>query len=313
MELESWQNGKWIPNSQIGTKMYDAHYFFGWAVFDSFRTFNKKPHMLDEHINRLYNSAKLAYIDFDMSKEKMKEIILEVIDRNKDRIGIDDELRGMFFVSPGYFKIYDDMGHPEPIVTINVTSCKRYTPHIAPNIITGLRTYITTQPQIPARFLDPKIKSCSRLHLGIADSEAGSYGKGCIPLLLDEHGYITESTGSNILVLKDGEVYTPDGAKTLDGVTHLRIKQLLEKNNIKINYVDWDVFRLIESDMVIYTSTFSGLMPSYSVIYRNKEYYLNKGKKSKMLYDKILSWFNEDIGLDIHEQWKEWYKDFNSS
>jgi 4-amino-4-deoxychorismate lyase len=98
MELESWQNGKWIPNSQIGTKMYDAHYFFGWAAFDSFRTFNKKPHMLDEHINRLYNSAKLAYIDFDMSKEKMKENETLSEEEKKDRIAqeILDMLLGAF-------------------------------------------------------------------------------------------------------------------------------------------------------------------------------------------------------------------------
>lgn len=302
-EIESWRNGKWIPNSKIGTDLWDAHFFFGWAVFDAFRTYNHKPHLLQEHTNRLYRSAKLAEIEFDMSKKKMIKLVYELIDHNKDFLTDNEEFRFMVFVSPGFFRVYDDMGPIVPIITINATTVSRYARHIAPYLDSGITSIISTQRQIPSRFFDPKIKSCSRLHYGLADAEAAKYGKNVAPILLDEHGYISESSGSNVGFVKDGNVCLPSGADMLMGCT----MNFIENKCVKTEVIkdNWEVYDIINADGIFFMSTFSGITPSYEIIYRNKRHKLTGGKKT---IDKIIDNFSKNVGVDINKQWKDWYE-----
>jgi branched-subunit amino acid aminotransferase/4-amino-4-deoxychorismate lyase len=301
-EIESWRNGEWIPNSRIGTNLWDAHYFFGWAVFDAFRTYNHKPHLLKEHIDRLYRSAFLAEISFDMPKKTMIDHVHEVIDHNKEFFPKEEEYRFMIFISPGYFRIYDDMGDPGPIITINATTTSRYAKYIAPHLDSGVTSLISSQRQIPSRFFDPKIKSCSRLHYGIADAEAATYGKDVHPILLDEHGYITESSGSNVGFVKDGQVCLPKGGDMLTGCT----MEFIEKECIdsEILRENWEVYDIINADGIFFSSTFSGITPSYEIIYRNKRQKLQGGKP---LIEKMIKNFSSHVGVDVNKQWKDWY------
>ncbi|MEM0467006.1 MAG: aminotransferase class IV [Candidatus Thermoplasmatota archaeon] len=303
-EIESWQNGKWIPNSQIGTKLWDAHFFFGWAVFDAFRTYNHVPHLLHQHLDRLYRSAKLAEIEFSMTKQEMIEKIHEVIDHNKPFFPKDEEYRFMVFISPGYFKIYADMGDVGPIITINTTTTSRYAKFITPYLEKGFTALISSQVHLPVRCFDPKIKSCSRLHYGLADAEAARYGKGVQPILLDEHGYMTESSGSNVGLIKDGMLLLPKDHNILRGCTMEFVESLAKKNNISIIKDDWEVYDILDADAIIFTSTFLGIEPCYEVIFRNKKHRLTG---DTTVIRTLFTAFSKEVGLDIEQQWKNWY------
>jgi branched-chain amino acid aminotransferase len=309
-EIESWRNGVWIPNSNIGTNLWDAHYFFGWAVFEAIRTYNHVPFLLDEHIDRLYRSADLGEIKFDMSKAKMKELTNEVMEHNKKFFDDGEEYRIMIFISPGYYKIYDDMGDSGPIITVNVTTTSRYAKHVTPYLEKGYITLISSQRQIPSRFLDPKIKSCSRLHYGLADAEAARYGSGVVPILLDEHGYITESSGSNIAFVKDGKLCVPKYENILRGCTINYVEKIARDYNISVLEDNWEVYDITSCDGIIITSTFSGLTYSYNLIYRNKTYKLTGGEH---VINNLIDGFSKGVGVDIIKQWKEWYdKKYNT-
>jgi len=303
-EIESWQNGKYIPNSEIGTKLWDGHYFFGWAVFDAFRTYGHSFHMLDCHLDRFYQSAKMTSINIPLNKQELKEKIYEVAKHNKQFFPKDEEFRFMVFASPGYFKIYDDMGKPEPILTINVTTCSRYAKHIYPYLKTGYTGLISTQMQIPSRFLDPKIKSCSRLHYGIAENEAKTYGEWVQPILLDEHGFITESSGSNFGFFKDGQICLPRDNNILRGCTMQFVEQTVF-GNLDVVKDNWEPYDVINADFAFFTSTFLGLVPCYEIIYRNRKYKLNKNKK---LIEEMIKKYGNVLGLDVNKQWKDWYE-----
>jgi len=297
-EIESWKDGQWIPNSKIGTNLWDAHYFFGWSVFDAFRTYNHNFHMLDCHIARFYKSARLSGIDIKQSERELIDLINITKNHNASFFPSDEEYRFMIFASPGYFKIYDDMGDPGVSLTINLTTTSRYAKHVAPYLDTGVTSLISSQRQIPSRFLNPKIKSCSRLHYGLADLEAAQYGKGVTPILLDEHGYISESSGSNISFVKGNNLCVPISSK-LEGCTERSIMSITDMNVITD---DWDVYDLIDSDGIIFTSTFSGITSSWNLIYRNKKYKLNKTDKINKLIDS----FSEHVEVDVNKQWKDW-------
>ena len=305
VEIESWQNNKWVPNSKIGTSLWSAHFFFGYAVFDAFRTYNHSLHMLNCHIDRLYRSAKSAFIDIPISKGKMILLIQDVMEHNKQFFPKDEEYRFMIFISPGVFKVFEDMGDAKPIVTINLTTTSRYAKYIAPYLEKGYTSLITHQLQIPSRFLDPKIKSCSRLHYGLAGAEAAQLGDGVMPILLDEHGYIAESHGSNVGFVKDDCLCLPKTRDMLDGCTMQFIKILAKNRCIDIIYDNWEPYDIINSDGIIFTSTFSGLMPSWKIIHKGQTHELNKDNDD--IIDVLINEFSTQVRLDVKEQWRNWY------
>jgi len=110
-EIETWQNNNWVPNSQAGISLWDAHSFFGWAVFEALRTYRHKIFLLDEHIARLFKSAELAEIPLadKYTKEEIEHYIIETVHHNREFFPSDEEYRIMVFASPGYFRIYQDV------------------------------------------------------------------------------------------------------------------------------------------------------------------------------------------------------------
>jgi len=302
-EIESWQNNKWVPNSELKISAYDAHFFFGWAVFEAIRSYNKKLFMLDEHIMRLYQSAKMAEIEFALDPSTMKNIISSVIDHNSIFFGKDEEYRIMIFVSPGNFKIYQDMGEPVPSITISLSNVSRYAPFVSPYVDKGFTGVIVSQKQIPHRFLDPKIKSCSRLHLGLADREAARYGDDSHPILLDENGFLAESSGGNIAFFTEQGMHIPRNEDILRGCTTEYIKPIVDELSVETLEGDWSVYDLINSDCAMFTSTFYGIIPCFNIVYRGKKYSLGGSKKT---LSAIISNFGNSVGVDITSQWKEW-------
>lgn len=305
-EIESWKDKKWVPNSKIGTNLWDAHYFFGWAVFDAFRTYKHEFHMLDCHLDRFYKSAKLTGINIPFSKPQLIEKINEVVVHNKEFFE-NDEYRFMVFASPGYFKIYDDMGDAKPSLTINVTTTSRYAKHIYPYLDTGVTSVITHQQQIPYRFFDPKIKSCSRLHYGLADVEASKYGAGAHPILLDEHGFISESSGSNVGFIKEGSLFLPENHDILCGCTMQFIKKIAKDRDIDIVIGNWCPYDIVFSDGIIFTSAFAGILPSWNIVYKNSNYELNR-KKGEYIFNKLMEGYSFELGVNVKEQWRKWYE-----
>ena len=305
-EIESYQNGKWIPNSKIGASLFDAHYMLGIAVFEALRTYNHKLFLLEEHLDRLYKSINATGINFSMSKDEMKKIIQEVVNRNKDFFPSEEEYRMMVYVSPGTFKIYDDIMKTGSILTINVTQTSRYAKFMAPYLDKGVTALISSQRQIPSRFLDPKIKNCSRLHYWLADAEAGRAGDVVTPILLDEHGHISESSGSNVLFMRNDEVYLPNENDILGGCTLNFVKGLLKKLDIATVYGKWETYHLLDADAILFTSTFQGLIPCYSIIYRNKKYPLNKSNDT--VIERVFEEFSMAVDVDIKKQWRDWYE-----
>ena len=85
---------------------------------------------------------------------------------------------------------------------------------------TGINMVITSQRAIPASLMDPKIKNRSRLFYLMANIEASQFaGDNNWALLLGVDGFITEGTGDNFFIVKDGEVITPEGRDILRGIS----------------------------------------------------------------------------------------------
>ena len=76
-------NGKFVPKEEASISIYDHGFLYGDGVFEGIRAYNGRVFRLDEHIDRLYDSAKAISLQIPLTKEEMKEIILETLRKNR--------------------------------------------------------------------------------------------------------------------------------------------------------------------------------------------------------------------------------------
>ncbi len=75
-------NGRWVAPNEGTISINDVAVLRGYSAFESLRTYNRRPFHLEEHLNRLYRSAKMIELDIPYPREHIVDIIAEVIERN---------------------------------------------------------------------------------------------------------------------------------------------------------------------------------------------------------------------------------------
>jgi len=75
-------NGRWVYPNEGTISINDVAVLRGYSAFESLRTYNRRPFHLDEHLNRLYRSAKMIELDIPYTREHISNIIHEIIERN---------------------------------------------------------------------------------------------------------------------------------------------------------------------------------------------------------------------------------------
>ena len=298
-EIESWQDGSWIPNSSLGIPITDAHAMFGIAVFDAMRTYNHTIWRVNDHLDRLTKGIRQSGFIEPPFLEDIKTILQVCMHHNKRFFPASEEYRFMVYASPGDFKIYND--NPQPRLTIFVTPCSNYASRIAPYLDTGVTGVVAHQQQIPHRFVDPRIKQCSRWHYWSADKEAVNAND--VAIMLDEFGFVAEAPGANIGVVdQNGTVCMPYGINHLEGITMDSIDNI---NDSFFRFKELTPYDLIHADSVFFTSTFGTIVPCYKIAWQGKTYELpNKHNVPRQLLDD----FGGAVGVDIYNQWKGWYE-----
>ena len=98
-------NGKFVPENEAKISIYDSALMFGDMVFDMTRSFNKKQFKLKEHIQRLYDSAKMVHIDIPITQNEMEKLCYQTIEKNESEFLDTDEHRLFLNVSRGPLSI----------------------------------------------------------------------------------------------------------------------------------------------------------------------------------------------------------------
>lgn len=203
-------NGQHVPVAEASISVFDSGFNFGDGVFEGMRVYNGRVLLLDEHVERLYTSAKAAFIDIPMSQDELKRDILEWLGANE----IDDDF------------------HFRPIVTRGIRQPPRVDPRfargaatvvilgqaIAPTPTTGIHLVVSRYRRHGPDSVDSKIKSLSYLHSVLAKLDAVRRGADDA-IVLDNRGCLAECSASNVFLVRRGELHTPFPISTLDGLT----------------------------------------------------------------------------------------------
>jgi len=169
----------------------------------------------------------------------------------------------------------------------------------------GINAVITSQRAIPSMFMDPKIKNRSRLFYLTANIEASLFkGENNWALLLDTNGFISEGTGDNFFIVKDNKVFTPKGKDILRGISRdYVINQLCKKLKIEVYEKNFEPYDVYAADEAFMTGTPFCMLPVTSL----NGLKIGDGARGK-IFNKLLSRWNKNVGLDIELQIKNWDK-----
>jgi branched-chain amino acid aminotransferase len=295
-------NGEFIPEREARISIFDSALLFGDMVFEVTRTFNQKPFHLREHLERLYGSIRYAEIDCGLTIDEMEAATYETIERNLPALdGLDFQI--MHDVTRGGYPLYDGLikEGASPIVSINVFPLIRHVGNQADKYETGSHFVITPQQSVPSRYIDPKAKNRSRIFYKIAELHASRLEEGAMALLTDEHGFITEGTGNNFLIARDGEIFTSKPNDILRGVSRHTCMDLASTLGIPVHEADIEPYDVREADEAWWTSTTICMMP----VTRFNFQPIGDGKPGA-IYLRLLDAWSKEVGVNIPAQARQY-------
>lgn len=278
---------------------------FGDMVFEMTRSFNKVQFKLREHLKRLYASIKYIRIPIKMDIDEMERKVYDTIKINDPVFEKDDEHRIMINVSRGLLSIYEDVVgiHKGPNIIIADFPLRWTVSSMGHLYDTGINAIIPSQRSIPAYLLDPKVKNRSRLHYLMANIEVSNYaGSDNWALLLDPDGFITEGTGDNFFIVKDGKLYTPEPRNILRGISRKYIlEEIAPELGISCYEKNIEPYDVLTADEAFMVGTPFCILP----VTKLNSVQISNGKMgeiTKLLLDK----WSKNVGVDIIAQIKEY-------
>ena len=289
-------NGQLVPEKEVGIPIRDRGFIYGDAVFDATRTFNGKTFRLREHIQRLYNSLRYLRIDPGMSPEEMERWSLEVVDHNHPLLPKGQDMWVMQRISRGV-ESTEPGAEMRPTVLIEshaIPFARR-----ASLYRDGISVVTPSVPRIPPRFLSPRAKTHNYLNLVLGDLEVQDTDPNAWSVMLDESGNLTEGRGSNIFLVKDGTVATPQGHFVLEGITRSVVMELARGLDVPVAECDLDLYDAYTADEAFLTSTSLCICPISKVNGAT----IGDGNVPGPVTRQLMAAFSDLAGMDYVEQY----------
>ena len=302
-----YMNGKFVPEHEAKISIFDSALMFGDMVFEMTRSFNQKQFKLREHLERLYIGINILHIPINMTIDELELACLETIERNKPVFEEHDEHRLMINVSRGPLGLYAPVfnGKLEPTVVIADFPLKWTVAAMAPLYESGINAVIPSQRAIPASLMEPKIKNRSRLFYQMANIEVSKVkGENNWALLLDPDGFITEGTGDNFFIVKNGEILTPEGRNILRGISREYIFTLAKELGIPCKECNIEPYDVYTADEAFMTATPFCILPTVSL----QGIKIGTGKMGNITTTLLNKW-SDNVGLNIQRQIQEYARE----
>jgi branched-subunit amino acid aminotransferase/4-amino-4-deoxychorismate lyase len=224
----AYLNGCFLPQPEARLTFHDAGFVMGVTVTNLCRTFRHHPYRLTDHLRRFRQSCDLAQVPQPRSDEELTALAGQLVAHNAALIGLEEDLALVFFATPGPVGYY--LGEPggagDGPPTFGMHTFRLPLERYAGLFREGACLVTPSVRHVPAACVDPRIKQRSRMHWWLADREVRQRQPGATALLLDEHGFVTETAAANFLIVRDGAVFTPPRASVLGGISVLVVEEL---------------------------------------------------------------------------------------
>ncbi len=258
MSLLVYLDGELVPEDEAKVSVFDHGVLYGDGVFEGIRAYSGRVFRLEEHLERLYDSAGAIMLEVPLTPAELGEAVLATCRANDLH---DAYIRLVVTRGKGDLGL-DPRGCARPTVFIIAASIALYPQEYYDK---GLELITCTTRRNSPDALDPRIKSLNYLNNILAKIETVRAG---VPegIMLSAEGYVAECTGDNIFLVRDDHVVTPPiYVGNLKGITRQVVIELLAEMGVGARE---ELFRLPEvykAKEVFLTGTAAEIIPVVTV------------------------------------------------
>jgi len=226
-----WLDGKMVPWREANVHVLTHTLHYGMGVFEGVRAYetDKGPAIfrLQEHTDRLFNSAHIMQMALPFSKDEINQAQIASIKENN---------LPHAYLRPMVFYGSEAMGLRATGLTVRVVvAAWEWPSYMAPEALEQgikVRTSSFTRHHVNIAMCKAKANG-NYINSMLALNEALASGAD-EALLLDPEGYVAEGSGENIFIVRDGVIYTPELTSCLDGITRRSLIQIAEDQGYKV-------------------------------------------------------------------------------
>ncbi|MCM8818922.1 MAG: branched-chain-amino-acid transaminase [Candidatus Omnitrophica bacterium] len=254
MGLLIYLNGKFVPEKEAKISVFDHGLLYGDGVFEGLRSYKGKIFKLDEHLIRLFNSAKAIALTIPLKFEELKKAVIETVRKNQLK---DSYIRIVVTRGVGDLGL-DPKKCKIPTIFIIASKIQLYPESLYEK---GIDVITVPTRRNLNESLNPAIKSLNYLNNILAKIEANNSG-ATEGLILNQFGYISECTGENIFIVKKEIIITPPvSAGALSGITRDVVIDISEKIGLKVKEENITRYDVYTSDECFLTGTAAEIVP----------------------------------------------------
>jgi branched-chain amino acid aminotransferase len=230
MSLKVYISGKLVDKEQACVSVFDHGFLFGDGIFEGMRSYGGKVFRLEEHLRRLWDSAKSIWLEIPLSQEEMAQAVNDTLQVNS--------------IQDGYVRLIVTRGQgtlgldahlcQNPLIVIITDHITLYPAEFYEK---GLEIITASTMRNHPAAMNPRIKSLNYLNNILAKIEG--HHAGCVEaLMLNHKGEVAECTGDNIFLIRDGQLLTPPtDAGILEGITRAAVMELAVEARIPVREI----------------------------------------------------------------------------
>jgi len=246
-------NGRLVPRNDARVSVFDSVVQGGDAVWEGLRVYDGRIAGLGDHLQRLQDSARALAFAAVPTSDAIRAALFETLEAN----GMRDETHIRLTLTRGE-KITSGM-NPR----LNQSGCTlivlaEWKPPVYSD--TGIRVITSSIRRNTPQCLDSKIHHNNLLNNILAAIEANVAGVESA-VMLDVHGFISETNDTNIFVVRNGSLYTPFADSCLPGITRRMILDIAVAERIPCLEKNLSLTELYTADEAFTTGTMGELTP----------------------------------------------------
>lgn len=253
-EAKIYIDGKFYSEANAKVSVFDHGLLYGDGIFEGIRFYNGRVFRLEEHLERLWDSARSICLEIPMTRQEMTEALLETIRQNHLRDGY---IRLIVTRGVGNLGLNPEQCKNPSVIIIAATIALYHQDFYRKglNIIT-----VATRRSNPAS-LNPAVKSLNYLNNVMARIEANLAGAD-EALMLNDAGNIAECTADNVFIIKHGQIFTPPiTAGALRGITRSIVFDIAAEFDLKVMQANFTRHDIFVADECFLTGTAAEIVP----------------------------------------------------
>jgi branched-chain amino acid aminotransferase len=261
-----WIDGQLVDYNEAKIHVLTHGLHYGTGVFEGIRSYttNKGPALfrLDDHIKRLFNSAKAYFMDLAYNKDEIIQSSINTVKANNL-----DECYIRIIAFYGYGKLGVN---PLPNKVSIAIAVLHWSEHIKKeNREEGINTMVSSWMKMDIRSMPTHAKGVANYaNSALARMEALKYGVD-EAIMINSNGFVVEASAENIFFVKNGVIYTPPiSSGALEGITRDTVIEITKQNKIPLNIGNISRDELYYFEEAFLTGTASEIVPIGKIDHR---------------------------------------------